>query len=832
MQEGDEFVVQYSRYEEGERELFGERSKYQPIRVDNLNLSGQVSLGPLSLFANYVQDVWSGATPIATMPLAFAGNRGRDAGGESISGASPIIDGSLLLDSEFNPYRIDPGTGNPVKETRLVHTISSASPEIREQGDLRLGYGWDDNALEVGIGVSQEPDYKSRFYSLGARRDFNRRATTLKLDLSYTDSQVAAILDPDAVSYIDTSAYRSQIEISRSRAGQIDRTLHGDRNDWSARVGLTQVMSRDSLLETSLRYIGSRGFMENPYKVAEFVFVRPRETPFDFGVPGVPPLFSATVRAVLEQLPDSRNQWIWGTRYVQYLDDWDASLHLSTHVYRDDWGVNAMTLDGAWTQPLGRGWTVTPSLRYYTQNAAEFYRPYFLFLGGEPRTPAKPPDYISNIDFSRISLKDYSSDQRLSAFGALSAGLTVSKSLVKGVGVEAGVEYYAHRGSLKLGGGGEGDYADFDSLLVNFALRVDESAIPVSAGHGHLQHARDRSGKDPDVSEHPESDPHAAPAPAGVVAAHRLHRAGELMVGYRLMAGAQSGDTLHGTSAVPDAAIVADACWRRGCSLTASSHRMTMQMLELMFAPTDWLTLMLMPQFVDMEMRMRPLADAPSLPAASHHHTSGRDHVTGGIGDTGLYALIGLFDNPGHRLQLGMGLGVPTGDVDLRLGNTRNGELFDYGMQLGSGTWDLLPSLTYTGDSRRWSWGGQLNGALRIDDRNRSGYSLGEIFQGTAWGSYRLNDWLWASVRGVYTKQGHIRGAFDGPHSRSSPPDFPWNYGGRFWDLGLGFDAVIASGMFKGNRIGIELLKPIVEDVSGYQLKREGAVFLAWDVGF
>ena len=28
-----------------------------------------------------------------------------------------------------------------------------------------------------------------------------------------------------------------------------------------------------------------------------------------------------------------------------------------------------------------------------------------------------------------------------------------------------------------------------------------------------------------------------------------------------------------------------------------------------------------------------------------------------------------------------------------------------YGMQLGSGTWDLLPSVTYSGDHRRWSWG-------------------------------------------------------------------------------------------------------------------------------
>ena len=307
----DSFAVQYGLYQEGERQLFGESSKYQPIRVDNLSVSGNASMGPLKLFANYVQDVWSGATPIATMPLAFGGNRGPNAGGESVSGASPIIDGTLLLDPDLVPYRFDPVTGNPVKETRLVHTISSASPEIRRQVDLRLGREWDDSALEVGVGVSQEDDYDSRFGSLGMRRDFNDRATTLKLDLSLAKSEISAILDPDASSYIDTSAYGNQVWLSRAGDSQVRRSVHGDRDDWSTRVGLTHVLDRDSLLEVSLRYIASRGFMENPYKVAEFVFVDPEETPFDFGVPGVPPLRMATVRAVLERLPLPATNGSW-----------------------------------------------------------------------------------------------------------------------------------------------------------------------------------------------------------------------------------------------------------------------------------------------------------------------------------------------------------------------------------------------------------------------------------------------------------------------------------------------------------------------------------------
>ena len=78
---------------------------------------------------------------------------------------------------------------------------------------------------------------------------------------------------------------------------------------------------QDALIETSLGYIRSTGFLENPYKVVQFLFVDPRKS-LSTSYPGVPPLLTADVRAVLEQRPDTRNQWTWNTRFVQYLTDW------------------------------------------------------------------------------------------------------------------------------------------------------------------------------------------------------------------------------------------------------------------------------------------------------------------------------------------------------------------------------------------------------------------------------------------------------------------------------------------------------------------------------
>ncbi len=88
----------------------------------------------------------------------------------------------------------------------------------------------------------------------------------------------------------------------------------------------------------------------------------------------------------------------------------------------------------------------------------------------------------------------------------------------------------------------------------------------------------------------------------------------------------------------------------------------------------------------------------------------------------------------------------------------------DYGMQLGSGTWDFKPSLTYTGQWQQFSWGAQTSGTVRMENRNQSGYALGDLFQTTAWGSYNFTNWLAGSLRGLYTAQGAIKGQYNGSY--------------------------------------------------------------------
>ena len=281
---------------------------------------------------------------------------------------------------------------------------------------------------------------------------------------------------------------------------------------------------------------------------------------------------------------------------------------------------------------------------------------------------------------------------------------------------------------------------------------------------------------------------------------------------------------------------------------------MDMHMLEFMYAPTDWLTLMLMPQFVDMTMKMERLRDPkfdslannnignPTNPVtgqpvniAAHisHHLQ-NEMQTGGLSDVGMFGLFKLFDNGMHHVHVTAGFSAPVGTVDERLSRNHqiDGGYADYGMQLGSGTWDFKPSMTYTGHVDEWSWGTQSYGTVRMQNKNQSGYALGDLFQTTAWGSYNLTNWMFASIRGLYTLQGGLQGQFDGQINQFSPTDYATNYGGKFYDVGFGLSAAVPAGIMVGNRVSVEWLQPVKDNVNGYQLERTGSLVATWGLDF
>lgn len=851
--DGDEFSFQYGRYEEGKRDLGGIKSTLQPIEVDSLQSSGRVSLADRVKFAfNFIQDTWSGATPITTAPSSRGGNRPYTQF-NTVAGASPLLKdidgGAIYFDQNRRPLNsfLDGDLGERVSlgvDDRVVHTMSVASPETRKEGNFKLSHEWDEMAIDVGGGISVESDYESRFGNLGARFDFNQKLTTLAIGGSYANSENFSRLSPHFTkSYINSSAFANQIRTLNDGTG--DSVILGDREDWSGNINLTQVVNKSALFKLGTGFTHSTGYLENPYKAVTAFFIADVNaiaegsvTDPDSGFPVTIGDFSSTIpyvgvaRAFLEQRPNNRNQFNLTTGWVQHIAPLDAALHFDYRFNHDDWGINAHTFEGDWVQPVGSGWTITPRVRYYSQSQADFYYQYLIAdMGSTVSTGAIDPG-----DNAKLPTQTFSSDHRLSGFGALSGGVMIGKQFARGLRFDAGFEYYTHRGSLRMDGVGEGDYADFDYWVANGSMTVNLSTLGRTlAESGHAHHALH----------------HGAPLPAGIFCnGHMLEKADDFMMGYIYMYGRQDGAILQGSRPVNDATIIANGCEGGSCRTVPTFMNMYMHMLDIMYAPTDWFNLMLMPQFMDMDMNLRQLSGVvPDTKTYDHLHGG---HTTGGIGDTLMYGMFKLFDDGQHHVNVGMGFSAPTADVDIKLNRMHgvDGGFIHYGMQLGSGTWDFKPTLTYSGRYDDWSWGAQINGTTRMQNHNQSGFAFGDMVQSSAWGGYNLLKWLSGSVRGVYTTQGAIRGRFNpipgdciaadqqtklscaDTNPQGGTMDHPQNYGGRFWDVGLGLNAMIPDGAFVGHHMSVEWLQPVMDDVNGYQLERSGSLTATWSYMF
>ncbi len=829
--EGDEYTFEYHHYEEGQRDLDGQsyrQLQLKPLEVDSLATGIRGSVTDRVKFGlDYSQDTWSGATPITTAPhAAIAGQLFSGASIPTFYSTDPKHRHPVVVN--FNAARL-----KYVPDSKLVDILSTASPETRRQVSGKLGYAWDTATLNIGGGISDEPDYKSHFINFDGSANLNQKLTTLSWGASYTTSNIAGSEDTNVAA--DLGNYPAQIRLKDNI-----NTLYGTRHDTAADIGITQILSRDALIGGTVSFTRSAGYLSDPYKVTLLAFNDPHQPP---GV-GI-----VLTQEVLEQRPTLRNQLVFDARYIQYIAGTDAALHVDYRFFHDDWGIDAHTLDLHWYQPLGDGWMVVPGLRYYTQSAADFYKPYFLFNQPFPTKLPVNPAVGPKIDFSKLPIHNFSSDERLSGFGSLSAQIAIEKQLRDDLKLEIGAEYSTRQGSLKLGSGGEPGFADLESYSVYASLKFD------LAGHDGLSDYRDGT----DDGGGAVSGPAKAwdiSVPAGIRFAQVLEKPGDYVISLHHDWAIQDGETLHGTEPVSNKTIANLDCGGVPCVRRESAADRHATSIDIAYAPWDRVTLLVTPQLIDTHQDQTAVSPAgenllhPGQPSPPSFR-----HTTAGIGDTGVTVLGRLLEGDGYRLDAGLGLSLPSGSVNKRI-NTGSYYL-DYGLQPGSGTVDFTPSVTYRGHIGRFAWGGQVDAVKRLESRNESGYALGDRVEGSVWGSVGILPWLSASVRGIGTWEGGIQGQFKPhivptrigfkvvhgqpvpiykdvltPQVELGPMDQPGNYGGRYGDIGLGLSRVIPRGAFAGNRLSVEWRVPLADDVNGYQLSHTGALSVTWDTAF
>jgi|SRR5690554_272727 len=304
-----------------------------------------------------------------------------------------------------------------------------------------------------------------------------------------------------------------------------------------------------------------------------------------------------------------------------------------------------------------------------------------------------------------------------------------------------------------------------------------------------------------------------AHGPAGVALDHN-HREGQVMTGYRYNYTRYSG-LYHGDTEVHGSELAS-----AGYSMLANSVSMEMTMLDIMYAPSDRLTLMLMPTYITINMNSSATGDMA---------VDDMSHQVHGFGDTSFSALYELIGTEHHTFMGTLGVNAPTGKTDL---THYDGSRLPYGMQLGSGTWDATSALTYTGNSGALSWGLQGSAVIPLESSNDSGYALGDQYAATVWGAVQVVDWLSFSGRINWSDQDPISGHYKDADNHSSPEDFPGNYGGEFVDGALGVNTVVTGGDFAGLRFGLEWVSRFNENYNGYQLGLNNSVNVSVSYAF
>lgn len=257
------------------------------------------------------------------------------------------------------------------------HTvISSASKmsDFRRAADLKLNRYFERVKLSFGTSFSSEHDYVSKAFSVNASFASDDQNTTWNLGIGSAHDRIDANT----------------------------RNVHDKKQGKDYLIGVTQVLSPQDVLQINLTHTRANGYFADPYKSLD---IRPRE----------------------------RLQTALNLRHHHHFTQTDSSLRLHYRNYRDSFGIHSHSLAAELAQPFAEGWTLTPSLRWYTQTAADFYF--------EPRYTVL---YLP-VGYKIGSKQFVSEDQRMSAFGARTFGLKLSKQFDSDWAIDLSVERYQQK---------------------------------------------------------------------------------------------------------------------------------------------------------------------------------------------------------------------------------------------------------------------------------------------------------------------------------------------------------------------------------------------------
>jgi len=318
------------------------------------------------------------------------------------------------------------------------------------------------------------------------------------------------------------------------------------------------------------------------------------------------------------------------------------------------------------------------------------------------------------------------------------------------------------------------------------------------------------------------------PTPAGVMISH-VHNKNEWMISYRYM-NMQMNGMLQGTTATNKEDVFLKYL------MAPDKMQMDMHMLMAMYGITNKLTVMSMFNYNVNTMSMSMFA------TNGHNHSGmgGMNNVdmshnmkTSGISDVKLHFLYSLIKKERHQLLVALGASLPTGNIkfkgksdDMMYPNQR----YPYAMQLGSGTFDILPCVNYIYQKQKTTFSAQLSSVVRTS-KNQIGYKLGNEETFNTWIAYQWFKFLSASIRVEGTHATKISGYDPAIYYYREPSANPYNYGGNKISSFIGTQCHFQKGVLKNGRIAVEYGIPVYQNLNGLQMKLQHTLNASLSIG-
>ncbi|MCF2948453.1 DUF3570 domain-containing protein [Paraglaciecola aquimarina] len=187
------------------------------------------------------------------------------------------------------------------------------------------------------------------------------------------------------------STWSFSADVSNDDINPVDADIYTTRpnteqskRSTSALISYSHILNKNTLLQVGAGYSKKTGFLSDPYKMV-----------------------IANLALIGDSRPSRRYAKTLSSRLRYFVDASDSALHFDYRYYHDSWKIKSHTLSFAWYQNLPMNFQLVPSVRLYSQSESFFYDVFY-----------------SDVRADGF----YSTDYRLSEYGATTYGLKVIKA--------------------------------------------------------------------------------------------------------------------------------------------------------------------------------------------------------------------------------------------------------------------------------------------------------------------------------------------------------------------------------------------------------------------